>query len=141
MTRIDGRRPAARAFFFREFKSLAERAGWKNFGHRKFAFARQAIWSSSGVLRLLSLRSPSSLKLSPHRRLFHPMSTLAEIEAAVEALPVNQKQALLEFLSAKLDGGSVPVANRIAGLHEGAWEVAPDFDAPLLDEFWLGREA
>lgn len=44
MTRTDGRLSAARAFSFREFRSLAERAGWKNFGHRKFAFARQAVW-------------------------------------------------------------------------------------------------
>jgi 2-polyprenyl-3-methyl-5-hydroxy-6-metoxy-1,4-benzoquinol methylase len=44
MTRVDARLSAARAFSFREFKTLAERAGWKNFGHRKFAFARQAIW-------------------------------------------------------------------------------------------------
>jgi SAM-dependent methyltransferase len=44
MTRIDGRLSAARAFSFREFRSLAERAGWKDFGHRRFAFARQAIW-------------------------------------------------------------------------------------------------
>ena len=44
MTRTDGRLSAARAFSFPEFRSLAERAGWKNFGHRKFAFARQALW-------------------------------------------------------------------------------------------------
>ena len=44
MTRIYARRSAERAFSFREFRSLAERAGWKNFGHRNFAFARQAIW-------------------------------------------------------------------------------------------------
>jgi 2-polyprenyl-3-methyl-5-hydroxy-6-metoxy-1,4-benzoquinol methylase len=44
MTRIDGRRSAERAFSFAEFRSLAERAGWKNFGHARFAFARQAIW-------------------------------------------------------------------------------------------------
>jgi len=35
--------PPARAFSFREFRSLAERAGWRNFGHAKFVFARQAI--------------------------------------------------------------------------------------------------
>ena len=35
---------AERAFSFREFGSLAERAGWRNFGHRKFRVARQAIW-------------------------------------------------------------------------------------------------
>lgn len=44
MTRTDARLSADRAFSFREFRSLAERAGWKNFGHRKFRFARQAIW-------------------------------------------------------------------------------------------------
>lgn len=44
MTRTDARLSAERAFSFREFHSLAERAGWRNFGHRKFRFARQAIW-------------------------------------------------------------------------------------------------
>jgi SAM-dependent methyltransferase len=44
MTRTDARLSAERAFSFREFRSLAERAAWKNFGHAKFAFARQAIW-------------------------------------------------------------------------------------------------
>jgi 2-polyprenyl-3-methyl-5-hydroxy-6-metoxy-1,4-benzoquinol methylase len=44
MTQTDGRRSAERAFSFAEFRSLAERAGWKNFGHARFAFARQAIW-------------------------------------------------------------------------------------------------
>ena len=44
MTQTDARLSAARAFSFREFRTLAQRAGWKNFGHRKFAFARQAIW-------------------------------------------------------------------------------------------------
>ena len=44
MTRTDARLSAARAFSFREFRSLAERAGRKDFGHRKFPFARQAIW-------------------------------------------------------------------------------------------------
>jgi SAM-dependent methyltransferase len=47
MTRTDARLSAARAFSFREFGSLAERAGWRNFGHRKFRFARQAIWLES----------------------------------------------------------------------------------------------
>jgi 2-polyprenyl-3-methyl-5-hydroxy-6-metoxy-1,4-benzoquinol methylase len=44
MTRVDARLSAERAFSFREFKTLAERAGWMNFGHARFAFARQAIW-------------------------------------------------------------------------------------------------
>jgi 2-polyprenyl-3-methyl-5-hydroxy-6-metoxy-1,4-benzoquinol methylase len=49
MTRTDARLSAARAFSFRELKTLAERAGWKNFGHRNFAFARQAIWLEQGT--------------------------------------------------------------------------------------------
>jgi len=44
MTRIDGRLSAARAFSFKEFRSMAERAGWPDFGHGSFLFARQAIW-------------------------------------------------------------------------------------------------
>jgi SAM-dependent methyltransferase len=44
MTRIDARLSAERAFSFTEFRALAGRAGWKDFGHARFAFARQAIW-------------------------------------------------------------------------------------------------
>ena len=44
MTRVDGRLSAARAFSFTEFGSLAQQAGWRNFRHRRFRFARQAIW-------------------------------------------------------------------------------------------------
>ena len=51
MTRTDARLSAERAFSFRELRSLAERAGWKNFGHAKFAFARQAIWLEPAVSR------------------------------------------------------------------------------------------
>ena len=48
MTKADGRASAERAFSFREFRSLAERAGWKNFHQRKFRFARQAVWMDRG---------------------------------------------------------------------------------------------
>jgi 2-polyprenyl-3-methyl-5-hydroxy-6-metoxy-1,4-benzoquinol methylase len=44
MTRNDGRVSAARAFSFRELRELAQRAGWTDFGHARFKFARQAIW-------------------------------------------------------------------------------------------------
>jgi 2-polyprenyl-3-methyl-5-hydroxy-6-metoxy-1,4-benzoquinol methylase len=44
MTRYDARLSAARAFSFSEMRNLAMDAGWKNFGHEKFRFARQAIW-------------------------------------------------------------------------------------------------
>ena len=44
MTRHDARLSAVRAFSFSEMRNLALRAGWKHFGHKKFRFARQAIW-------------------------------------------------------------------------------------------------
>jgi len=51
MTQVDARLSAERAFSFEEFRSLADQAGWKDFGHAKFAFARQALWLEL-VLRL-----------------------------------------------------------------------------------------
>ncbi len=44
MTRNDALASAARAFSFAELEALAISAGWKDFGHRRFPFARQAIW-------------------------------------------------------------------------------------------------
>ena len=44
MTRNDARVSVERAFSFREFAALAQAAGWREHGHRRFRFARQAIW-------------------------------------------------------------------------------------------------
>ena len=44
MTKYDARLSAERAFSFSELRELAIRAGWPNFDHKKFRFARQAIW-------------------------------------------------------------------------------------------------
>jgi 2-polyprenyl-3-methyl-5-hydroxy-6-metoxy-1,4-benzoquinol methylase len=44
MTKYDARLSAERAFSFSELRELAIRAGWPNLGHKKFRFARQAIW-------------------------------------------------------------------------------------------------
>ena len=44
MTRFDARLSAQRAFSFVEMRELAIHAGWKNFGHKKFQFSRQAVW-------------------------------------------------------------------------------------------------
>ena len=75
------------------------------------------------------------------------MSSLTEIEAAADALPNEEKEQLLAFLAARLGrtlesiGQQDQASPRRADLHAGAWEVAQDFDAPLPDEFWLGRDA
>ena len=47
MTKTDARLSAARAFSLVELRELAERAGWRNFGHQKFAVGRQTIWIES----------------------------------------------------------------------------------------------
>lgn len=46
MTKIDARLSAERAFSFREMSELAKRAGWREFGHERFAVGRQALWIS-----------------------------------------------------------------------------------------------
>jgi antitoxin (DNA-binding transcriptional repressor) of toxin-antitoxin stability system len=33
-----------------------------------------------------------------------------------------------------------PPRERVAGMHAGAIQPAPDFDAPLPDDFWAGRQ-
>jgi 2-polyprenyl-3-methyl-5-hydroxy-6-metoxy-1,4-benzoquinol methylase len=44
MTRFDARLSAQRAFSFAEMRQLVTQARWKNFSHKKFRFARQAVW-------------------------------------------------------------------------------------------------
>jgi SAM-dependent methyltransferase len=44
MTVHDARVSARRAFSFREFRALAEQAGWQDFHHARFLFCRQAMW-------------------------------------------------------------------------------------------------
>jgi len=71
------------------------------------------------------------------------MSTRAEIEAAAEQLPPEEIKRLLTHLAERLVRESQPALRkpRIAELHPGAIEMAPDFNAPLPDEFWLGKDA
>ncbi len=47
MSKHDARMSARRAFSFTELGELAHAAGWRDFGHRRFAFGRQAIWQES----------------------------------------------------------------------------------------------
>ena len=44
MTRFDARLSAQRAFSFGEMRDLAIKAGWRDFGRKKFQFVRQAVW-------------------------------------------------------------------------------------------------
>jgi 2-polyprenyl-3-methyl-5-hydroxy-6-metoxy-1,4-benzoquinol methylase len=48
MTRYDARLSAARAFSSGELREMARQAGWRNFQHSNFRFARQAVWLDLG---------------------------------------------------------------------------------------------
>ena len=48
MTRNDARASINRSFSYRELDRLAREAGWHDYGHRRFRFARQAIWLEHG---------------------------------------------------------------------------------------------
>ena len=47
MTVHDGRLSARRAFSFAEMHAVADIAAWKDFGHARFLFCRQAVWLST----------------------------------------------------------------------------------------------
>ena len=68
------------------------------------------------------------------------MSTLAEIEHAAEELPPEEFAILLAHLAERSRSKCAPPRERVAGLHPGAIVMSPDFDAPLPDEFWLGKD-
>ena len=80
------------------------------------------------------------------------------IERAARLSAAGQKAALREFkkIIARIEANEqagqsseaqpanydepFPVYERVAGLGKGSIHMAPDFDAPLPDSFWLGEE-
>jgi hypothetical protein len=57
------------------------------------------------------------------------MSTLAEIEAAADALSLEQKQELLLFLASRLRGeGSLPEPRRFSAERVTTWVVEDEAD-------------
>lgn len=57
---------------------------------------------------------------------FQPMSTLAEIEAAADALPLEQKRQLLEFLAARVNGENTPERRTDLREFAGALRLSED---------------
>ena len=68
------------------------------------------------------------------------MSTLAEIEQAVEKLPTQQKQELMLFLGARLraEHANLPPAERAADLKR--WAASHE-RGPGLPDSAIGRDA
>jgi antitoxin (DNA-binding transcriptional repressor) of toxin-antitoxin stability system len=63
------------------------------------------------------------------------------IDEALARAVAGEEIVLLEGSTprARLVPIGSPNGNRVAGLHAGAIQPAPDFDAPLPDEFWTGQ--
>jgi len=56
MTRNDARVSVRRSFSYQEVDHLASEAGWRDYGHCRFRFARQAIWLELDVATIQARR-------------------------------------------------------------------------------------
>jgi hypothetical protein len=56
-----------------------------------------------------------------------------------EIIIMNGDETLARMTSAETIS-PIPIVERVLGAHPGAW-MSDDFDAPLPDEFWLGKDA
>ncbi|MDQ3457890.1 MAG: DUF2281 domain-containing protein [Deinococcota bacterium] len=67
----------------------------------------------------------------------------SELTALFERLPQELQQEVLDFTAYLLEKKAPRYhqGERVAGLHEGQGWMSDDFDTPLPDAFWLGREA
>lgn len=71
-------------------------------------------------------------------------STLLEIESAINELSLAELERLVrdELRERRnLKTADATALPRVLGLHEGAWSVADDFDAPLPEDLWLDTDA
>ena len=67
-----------------------------------------------------------------------------DLHTLIDQLPTDLQKEVYDFAAFLLEkkGQQIPrKAPRIAGLHEGQTVVSDDFDEPLPDEFWLGKDA
>jgi hypothetical protein len=55
-----------------------------------------------------------------------------------EIIIMNGDETIARMTSAET-GSHTSITERVLGAHPGAW-MSDDFDAPLPDEFWLGKD-
>lgn len=63
---------------------------------------------------------------------------LSLVHQGNEIIIMNGDEILAKMTSAETSSPA-PNTERILGAHPGAW-MSDDFDAPLPDKFWLGKE-
>ncbi|MCC6617060.1 MAG: toxin-antitoxin (TA) system antitoxin [Anaerolineae bacterium] len=59
-------------------------------------------------------------------------------DQGVEVIIMQGEHPLVKIVAA--EPPAAPMQERILGAHPGAW-MSDDFDAPLPDDFWLGKDA
>ena len=73
------------------------------------------------------------------------MEIRQKIHQQIDQLLPDQLNLLAEFLDflqfkrSKASDFTAELAERQPSLHPGAFVISEDFDAPLLDSFWLGK--
>ena len=68
----------------------------------------------------------------------------SSLHTLIDQLPAELRQEVYDFAAFLLEKRGEQIsrqAPRIAGLHEGQTIISDDFDEPLPDEFWLGKDA
>ena len=65
---------------------------------------------------------------------------LAKEEAEVVLTQGHKPVAKVVPIAGATTSQTATPQRRKLGLHPGAWVVSDDFDEPLPDEFWLGKE-
>ena len=68
----------------------------------------------------------------------------SSLHTLIDQLPAELQREVYDFAAFLLEkrGEQAPrQAPRVAGLHEGQTLISDDFDEPLPDEFWLGKDA
>ena len=61
------------------------------------------------------------------------------VHQGTEIIIMNGDESVARITSTETESAA-PITERVLGAHPGAW-MSDDFDAPLLDDLWLGKEA
>ena len=66
----------------------------------------------------------------------------ANLHTLIDQLPTDLQKEVYDFAAFLLEKKGQPSRKepRVAGLHEGQTVISDDFDEPLPDEFWLGKD-
>ena len=67
-----------------------------------------------------------------------------DLHTLVDQLPADLQQEVYDFAAFLLKQRTEQTprqAPRVMGLHEGQMDMSDNFDDPLPDEFWLGKDA